>query len=218
MSQKKQKTKANKTTMQKKLSDKELMEFASDIVKTAGFSTHPKVLLPELGKALEEWKQATDKKDKEKKLKVFNEKYRDAIYVHALDNHSAIAETVNQSYQPLVIQMTNELISDFGCDTAYEKALAELVASSYVRYIQNSRKFLNAQHIDYLSSEKTNFYTMFSKEADKAHRQFTTALATLKQMKSPTPSVNVKAKNAFVAQNQQLNAYKEDERKEVING
>ena len=72
---------------------------ASDIVKTAGFSTHPKVLLPELGKALEEWKQATDKKDKEKKLKVFNEKYSNAIYVHALENHSAVAETVNQSLQ-----------------------------------------------------------------------------------------------------------------------
>lgn len=218
MSQKKQKTKTTETTVQKKLTDKELMEIGSDIVKTASFSTHPKTLLPELGRALEDWKQATDKKDKEKKLKVFNEKYSTAVYVHALDNHSAIAETVNQSYQPLVIQMASDLISDFECNTAYEKALAELVASSYVRYVQNSRKFLNAQHIDYLSSEKTNFYTMFSKEADKAHRQFTTALATLKQLKSPTPAVNVKAKNAFVAQNQQLNAYKECEREEVING
>lgn len=151
MSQRTKKTKTNETAVQKKLSDKELMETASDIVKTAGFSTHPKILLPELGKALEEWKQATDKKDKKKKLKVFNEKYSACVYVHALDNHSAIAETVNQNYQPFVIQMTNDLISDFGCNTAYEKSLAELVVSSYVRYIKNSRKFLNAQHIDYLS-------------------------------------------------------------------
>ena len=47
---------------------------------------------------------------------------------------------------------------------------------------------------------------MLSKEVDKAHRQLIMALTTLKQIKNPPVEFNVKAKTAFLAQNQQINA------------
>jgi hypothetical protein len=44
------------------------------------------------------------------------------------------------------------------------------------------------------------------KELDRAERHFFTALNTLKQIKSPMLEMNIHAKTAFIAQNQQINA------------
>ena len=48
-------------------------------------------------------------------------------------------------------------------------------------------------------------YKVASQELDRANRHFINAVATLKQLKSPTMNIQVKATNAFVAQNQQVN-------------
>ena len=57
-----------------------------------------------------------------------------------------------------------------------------------------------------ISSEKNGYLAILSKELDRAHRQLITALTTLRQIKNPPIEFNVKAKTAFVAQNQQINA------------
>jgi hypothetical protein len=44
-----------------------------------------------------------------------------------------------------------------------------------------------------------------SKDLDRAYRQFASTLTLLREIKSPTLTVNVKANTAFIAQQQQLN-------------
>jgi len=76
--------------------------------------------------------------------------------------------------------------------------------------MQYSASFQNIANIEWLSPEKNGLYANYSKEVDRAHRQFMMAITTLKQMKSPTPQINVRTNTAFVAQNQQVNAVKEE--------
>lgn len=177
-------------------------------LKSAELRTSPKVLIQKLINNANDYLDTDSTEKKDYLLKQLENNFSKAIYIHSLENHIDITGTVHETYQPLVIELANQVISDFGCVTAHEKALAGIVASSYTRYIQYSAKFANAQLSDSMSKEKTQYYTMFSKEADKAHRQFLSALTVLQQLKSPVPTINVKTNTAFVAQNQQNNAVK----------
>lgn len=174
-------------------------------LENINFDTNPKTLKSLLYKQAKNYEKSKGTA-KDNALEMFGETLSKAIYIHSLENHVDVAGTVHETYQPLVIEMTERVINDFSCTAAHEKALAGVIASSYTRYIQYSSKFANAQLSDSMSKEKTQYYTMFSKEADKAHRQFLGALTTLQQLKSPTPTINVKTNTAFVAQNQQNNA------------
>lgn len=136
----------------------------------------------------------------------FMKDYRKAVVALGLSTHLPIAETVNEEYRTFLIEMVNTIEKEYDCKTPSEKALAETVASSYVRVIQYSRELTKCTREKSLSHEKNGYYGLVSKEVDRANRHFTTALMTLKQLKSPTLEVNVKAKNAFIGQNQQFNA------------
>jgi len=114
--------------------------------------------------------------------------------------------------------MATDLVAEYDCKSSSEKALAQMVASSYGRYLQYAKFYQNVMHIEWLSTEKTRHYESIAKEADKAHRQFITALTTLRQLKSPPPTIKVNAKQAFVAENQQLNTFSKDKETEIING
>ena len=60
--------------------------------------------------------------------------------------------------------------------------------------------------VEYLTHEKNGYYSLISKELDRAHRQYITTLTLLQQIKQPSIKVNVKTKNAYIAENQQINA------------
>ena len=60
--------------------------------------------------------------------------------------------------------------------------------------------------VEYISDERTRYLGYLSKQMDRAHRQYLSALMTLKQLKAPAIEMNIKTKNTFVAQNQQINA------------
>jgi len=122
-----------------------------------------------------------------------------------LKNHYALADSCNAYYKPLAIQFARDLVTEYKCETSSEIALAELVAGAYIRVLQYSQTLSGLSRIDFLSNEKNGYYAILSKEVDRANRHFVTALALLKQMKSPTIEVNIKAKTAFIAQNQQIN-------------
>jgi hypothetical protein len=58
---------------------------------------------------------------------------------------------------------------------------------------------------EYLSDERTRYLAMLWKELDRANRHYLTSLNTLLEMKKPQMSINVKTKNAYFSQNQQIN-------------
>jgi len=128
-----------------------------------------------------------------------------ALMIYGLDTHYPLAETVDEKYRPLAIEFSRQLVKEYNCQTSSEKALAEVIVNAYARILNYSQILNTCRKIDWLTNEKITYYSMISKELDRANRQFVTALITLKQFKTPSLEVNVKTKTAFISQNQQLN-------------
>ena len=190
----------------KMIAKKDQLDKFSEVRESLSKSTadcSPDSVLDRFTKAFAEYEKAPKSKKEEKRLE-YTDALRTAMQVVGLDSHFLMAETITE-YRTLVIEMTNQLIEEYGCTTASEKSLAQMVAQSYGRFMEYSREFNRSTRIEFLSSQKNGYYGLFSKEVDRAFRQYLSALTTLRQMKSPPMEVHVKAHTAFVAQNQQLN-------------
>jgi len=148
-----------------------------------------------------------DKKTEEKAVEVISK----AVMMNGLDNHIPLAETVKERYRPFIIKVSRQLTKEYNCKTTSEKMLVEVIVGAYARIFEYSQLLHTCRKAEFLSNEKNGFYTMLSKELDRANRHYITALSTLKQIKQPALAVNVKAKAAFVAQNQQLNVNKDNQ-------
>jgi len=149
--------------------------------------------------------RSDNKKEAEKANKELLENSDKHLMALGLETHYAIAETTDSRFRPLVIEVARQIEKEYGCKTPSEKILVETIAGAYGRIIEYSKKLECCTRLNYLSTEANGYYTMLSKELDRAHRQLLTALTTLKQIKNPPFELNVKAKTAFVSQNQQIN-------------
>lgn len=147
-----------------------------------------------------------NRKKTEKATKELIEISNKSLMSLGLETHYALAETIDTRYRPLVIEVVRQIEKEYDCETPSEKILAEIIAGTYGKIIEYSKRLEYCTKIEYLSNEKNGYYAMLSKELDRAHRQLITAFITLRQIKTPPIELNVKAKTAFVAQNQQINA------------
>ena len=166
----------------------------------------PNVIFKNAAKQLETYTGSNNKKEVEKIKKELVENSDKHLMALGLETHYALAEMTAVRYRPLVIEVARQIEKEYDCKTPSEKVLTEIVAGAYVKIIEFSKRFNDCTNIEFLSNEKNGYYTMLSKEVDKAHRQLIMALTTLKQIKNPPVEFNVKAKTAFLAQNQQINA------------
>ena len=123
------------------------------------------------------------------------------------ETHMGLIEGFGHRYGGMADELSSRIIKEYQCNTHAEKMLAETVVGAFMRYLDASRRFNNglAANSD-ITANLTGFLAMMSKQMDRAHRQYLSALMTLKQLKAPNIEVNIKAKTAFVAQNQQINA------------
>ncbi len=167
----------------------------------------PHALLQEVDKISKKYRESKNKKDLEKEL---IEKINAALPVVALDTHYALARAVMEELRPFAIEFSNQLIEEYNCKTPTEKALVETIAAAYVRILQSTRVITGQVRVDHCSPALNDHYRVASQELDRANRHFINAIATLKQLKSPAMTIQVKATNAFVAQNQQVNATSPD--------
>lgn len=157
-------------------------------------------LLPKLFYGSEKEKKEISKKSDEKIIEV--------MMALETDTHVALMESFNSQYRGLAKELSTQIIKDYNATTSVEKALSELIANAFIRVIDNSRRLnndLGGPGIP-ITETKTKYLTMLSLQVDRANRQFLNALITLKQLKAPTIEMNIKTKNTFVAQNQQINA------------
>lgn len=142
------------------------------------------------------------------KMVASKEFYADFMKIQAamgLITHAPLAEAVKEEYRPLVVEIIKCLEREYDCKTASEISLAETIASAHVRKIQCSKAlsaFMSRPEVDRLGVEYGRF---LSKELDRAHRHYTSALAVLRQIKNPAMELNINVKNAFIAKNQQIN-------------
>jgi hypothetical protein len=174
----------------------------------------PSHILKKTAELWTEFDQMTETEQKKIVDKV-NKQFETASSIYALETHYLLAETLNDDrYRTLVIEVANQLVAEYDCKTASEKMLAQTAAWAYCRMIEYSRKLNGITRQEYLSSVKTGHYAVLSKEVDRCVRQYLSAINTLKHFKQPSLNVTFKAQNAFVAQNQQINADKKPEPKE----
>jgi hypothetical protein len=177
-------------------------EIMKVIMKIATLPDDPKAILQNLNNKIEQYKKQGDLSPEI--LKGLTELAYKTMMMRGLDNHYPMAETITQN-RPLIIEFATRLVEEYDCKTPTEKSLAQVAAGAYGRIVEYSRLFNNCQRLEYLSHEKNGYYSILSKELDRAQRHFITALTTLRQLKSPDIKVSVRANTAFVAQNQQLN-------------
>jgi hypothetical protein len=188
----------------KKLSNEEVREKIIQVVKFGGELDQSLSDLSEtMAKFLDGNKQESS--EAESKLK---DKLDGIMMSLSNDTHWDLIETFNPAYRGLANELTSQLIKEYKCETHSEKALASLSANAYLRIIDNSKRLNNelGGPGTSISENKTKYLIMLSKQIDRAHRQFISSLTTLKQIKSPTIEMNIRTKNAFIAQNQQINS------------
>ncbi len=186
-----------------KSEEKQMADMRSLLKKGVFVRCEPRSLLLDLYKVVEKYNANNDDLEK---YQEFLKKSNEALPVVGLDTHYILAESVIESIRPFVIDFAHQLITEYNCTTPAEKALAEVVTASYARVLQFTKVMTRQVRDERCSDILNNFYRVASQELDRANRHFTTALTTLRQLKSPAMTVQVKARNAFVAQNQQINA------------
>ena len=151
---------------------------------------------------------AREKKEADKSLLDYSSKL---FWAWGLETHYSLAEANLKPHRPLAMEVAKQIVLENDCKTASEKILAEIVVNAYIEVLTWTGKMNNCYAAgEYISDVRTRLIAVLSKELDRANRHFITALATLKQIKSPTIEFNVKAKTAFVSQNQQINAIPKD--------
>lgn len=159
-----------------------LKTFAKEIARHNGLS-NSKDVSPELSKA-----------------------FAMALSSVSLDSHARLADTTTDKLAPLAISVAQQLISEYQCETAAEKTLAETVANAYIRVLRYSEALNNVYSQGTTTPEINKYMSITSMELDRANRQYLTALSTLKSFKQPSVNVTFKANTAFVAQHQEINA------------
>ncbi len=188
------------------LSVEELRKLLSSI----DFSIAPKTILKPAQTLMREYDNATGEQ-KEQALKKLDEKLNEALAIVALDKHNLIANALyRDNYRTLSIEIADQLIAEYSCNTTTEKMLAETASWAYCRMLEYSYRLSGFIQIDYLSAEKNGYYNALSLCVDRANRQFLAAIHSLRQIKQPKVNITFKAHNAFVAQNQQVNAQQDD--------
>ena len=166
-----------------------------------------KTTLNKLADLLEEYTKDENKENKQLEDKLWKQLKKTYSFSN-FENHYFLVDTVDDKFGPFIADFTNQIIAEYECKTATEKSLAQLIAGAFTNVMHYSQKLKSLTSEEYLSHEKNGYYSLISKEIDRSHRQYTSALMTLKQLKSPTISVKVNAQAAFVATNQQFNLEK----------
>lgn len=164
----------------------------------------PEIILKNLGETILPNMLDGEKAEKEQATEKYNKLQREIVSLGELDNHYLISESVNKEYRPLLISMGRDLHKEFDVQTASEKGLVEIAVGAFGRYLEYSSRLYNLLNVEFLSHEKNGYYCVIAKEVDRAHRQYVTAISTLKQIKSPGFEVNIHAKTALLGQYQQV--------------
>lgn len=192
------KSKKTSTELVKPLTKEEVKE---RLLRTTYYEEHPDAIYNKF------WKLLT------KDLKDWNEEENKFLnqYIRSINNisksHVPLAETQQEwSLRTTVIEMTNDIIKEYNCNTTLEKSLCEIIANSYWKTLQISKKITTCMNAwEYLSNERTKYLSMLSMELDRANRNYLNALNNLIELKKPQMNINIKTKNAYIGQNQQFN-------------
>jgi len=165
------------------------------------YEWHPEKVYKKIWELTKKWTKEMSDEDREYLINSL------ALINNFNSNHVPLAETQEEwSLRTTVIEMTNDIIKEYNCNTTLEKSLCEIIANSYWKTLQISKKITNVMLAwEYLSNDRTKYLSMLSIELDRANRNYLNALNNLIEIKKPQMNINIKTKNAYIGQNQQFN-------------
>jgi len=190
----------------------------------------PEAILEEVGRTL-----MADVKEGNKQYPMISMDDFKAATLHEFNNGVLMAEVIPDKYRTFAIYMLRQLQQDYNCQTAAEKALAELATINYIHTLDLQQRIMegldtqktmshshnscerdiNIGHAKALNACERTFVELkllniLSKECDRANRQFLMTIQTLRVMKQPPLKVNIKTEAAVIGQNQivQTNGHK----------
>lgn len=137
--------------------------------------------------------------------KNFGEKYIPLLHSYELEKFDLLLDSFPKKYRALALKFVQQVIKEYDCKAPSEIALAEIVASAYIRQLRVTSRLYAGIEDDFLNTEKNSFTAILSKELDRAVRTYIIAITTLKHIKNPPIELKVKATTAFIAENQQVN-------------
>lgn len=137
-------------------------------------------------------------------------KLRNLLFAMETESHSGLVSSVDEIYQGMAKELSTQIIKEYQCETHTEKMLTEIVVNDFIRILDNSRRLNNELNCTNITENRNAYIANISKQTDRAHRQFLSSLFALKQMKVPNIEMNIKTKNAFISQNQQINVDKQN--------
>lgn len=164
------------------------------------YQWHPSYIYQELSKKLP---ILTDD-EKENKEKDLIDKW---WYLNSFEkSHIFIAECFRWNIQFWAIELINNLIEEYNCNTSLEKTLCEMIALNYWKILELTKKYNSVMLAwNTLTNERTKYLNMLSKELDRVNRVYLISLNNLIDIKKPKINLNIKTKNAFISNNQQFN-------------
>jgi hypothetical protein len=118
-------------------------------------------------------------------------------------NGVLLSVALPSSYQTFAIQLFEQLQKEFDCKMPSEKATAELASICYTKSLFVQQKMTAKMEAPQRTSIDLQYLSILSKEYDRAHRQYLSALQTLRMMKQPALAIQVKANTAIIG-NQQM--------------
>lgn len=195
------KVKTTKKTKSKELVKPLTRDQVKDTLKDiASFDSHPDQIYKNI------WKTIATIRSWDK-----DEEWFEYLKKHLLDldtfsyHHTNLANTVPKNMVTSVVELANNLIEEYNCETTLEKSLCEIISNSYWKIMSISKKLDSSLNFEYFWNERNWFISILSKELDRANRNYLTALNNLLEIKRPQMNINVKTKNAYFWQNQQFN-------------
>lgn len=200
----------NKSKELTKITDKEIQKelivfnnIKEEVLNTVYYTHDLNVPFKELCKKFT--KAITEKNESEmvKLNKELQDMSGEIKRMYSLESKYYMTLSVDDRDIGAAMNMACELEKEYGVKTASERSLVQTAVVAYFRMHKSNRMYYAAAIPDWLSHERAHFVSIYSKDNDRAYKQYLNALQTLKQLKTPPMNVNIKTNTAFVAQNQQ---------------
>lgn len=126
-----------------------------------------------------------------------------------INNGAFVEKSVHISQKKYTQILRRRLTVEYDAESISELMLIDVAISAYFRYLQSSMLYnsyaMDAEGNASFNQLKVNITKELGKQIDQSHRQFISALATLREMKRPALNLKIHSRQAFIAENQQFN-------------
>ena len=128
----------------------------------------------------------------------------------ALENGENLGNSVLPFDKSSALVIRKNLIAEFQATTSYELMMIDIAVNAYFSYLRLSTLYrglviTNESKTIGVNQTTINLMKQLTKQIDSAHTQMLTTLTTLSQLRRPPINVKIQTKEAYIAQNQQVN-------------